>query len=95
VKLPSRVLLPAGAIEVNLTSLYLLTGSSFQERRRSVPPVGYLPEDFSKSEEYMLCILPVLAWEYIVEWMVHYCFMFKKRSRKMGGVMPIIYSEFY
>jgi hypothetical protein len=62
----------------------LLTGSSFQERRRRSVPVGYLPEVFSPSEEYAICILPVLAWEYIiVEWMVHYCFMFKKQEKRV------------
>jgi hypothetical protein len=53
VGLLSRVLLPAGAIEVSLMLLYLLARSSFQERRRSVL-VGYLPEVFSGSEEYAM-----------------------------------------
>jgi hypothetical protein len=56
--------------------------------------VGYLSEVFSPSEEYAM-YFAYLASEYVVVWMVYYCSMFKKRSRKMGGVsMPIMYSEF-
>jgi hypothetical protein len=92
VGLLSRVLLPAGAIEVSLTSLYLLTDHHSKKEEEVYWWDTFLK--FFLHLKNMLCILPVLAWEYVVEWMVHYCFMFKKRSRKTGGVMPIMYSEF-